>query len=185
MKKTKYTDQQIRLWHEDYIDGTIKVKALCKKHGVKSDTMINQFKRLGLWLRPKGFRANNHKGMYGHVGIDYLYVWFYNHAYKRRAKRKQLEFALTESQFISLVTTDCFHCGKSWQSESRRVNNKLIPMLTVDRLDSNVGYISSNCVSSCKICNTIKMDLSYPTWIIQLRQILDLHDKRVLNQSAA
>jgi hypothetical protein len=119
-----------------------------------------------------GFKPGNHKGINGLDSVQASYLWFKRHAYMRRARIKNLEFALTDAEFIKLVTSNCYYCGKSWRSETRKVHKNVVPMLTIDRMDSEKGYLVENCVSACKRCNTIKMDIPYSEWVDHLKQII-------------
>jgi hypothetical protein len=70
--------------------------------------------------------------------------------YKKSALTKQLHFELELEYFTELVKTTCHYCGVI---QDKGFNG-------IDRIDSKVGYISSNCVSSCKMCNMMKGCLS-------------------------
>jgi hypothetical protein len=140
--------------------------------------MLNSFRRLGLKLRPSGFRPNNCRGKDGKDNLRLRRLWFFNFLYKRRAARKGLEVTITDQQFIELVTSNCHYCNKDWKLETRTCNGRNVQMLTVDRKDSSLGYTPHNCVSCCKRCNTIKMDMSYDEFIKQIKAIaqhLNLH----------
>lgn len=109
------------------------------------------------------FQIGNYKGRAVHpeVSLRSRYLWFFKFAYGRRAKRKNIKITITEDEFISLVTSNCHYCDRPHTEDTRLVNGSLINMLTVDRKDSDKGYIPDNCVPCCKRCNTIKMDMSY------------------------
>lgn len=170
--KPWYTDDQVQHWYVDYKNLELTVREVAKMHNIKHDTMLKGFRRLCLQLRPSGFRKGNSRGMDGADNVKLRMLWFFKFAYKRRAKRKGLEVTLTDDDFIKLVTSDCHYCGQSWQNETRVVNKRPVNMLTIDRKDSTKGYIIENCVSCCKICNTIKMDMPYEVFIAQIRKIL-------------
>lgn len=166
-----YSKEEILSWYQDYRDHTNTARSISQKFQVKHETMIKAFKKLGLTVRIPGFRIGNFRGI---PGIDLLrlhYLWFYKFSYKRRALRKSLSFTLLEDDFIALVTSNCHYCGVSHLSETRNVNKNKVHMLTVDRMDSSKGYIKENCVSACKRCNTIKMDMPYNDFIDQINKI--------------
>lgn len=171
--KMMYSNHSALMWHNDYLDTTKTVDSIAKKHNIKQSTMIRHFKRLGLAIRPSGFRANNWRGLSSVDLVRQRYLWFFNFSYKRIAKRKNLACTLTDDQFIRLVTSDCIYCNKSWKSEFRVVKKQQINMVTIDRIDSTKGYIESNCVPCCKRCNTIKMDMTYIEWIEHLKKIVN------------
>lgn len=170
--KPWYSKDQVLEWHREYLDHTKSAKSVSSKFNIKHDTMLNHFRRLNLHLRPKGFRINNCQGKDGKDNIRLRYLWFFNFGYKRRAARKDYEVTITDDQFITLVTSNCHYCNKDWQTETRLVGNRPIKMLTVDRKDSKIRYTPENCVSCCKLCNTIKMDMGYDQFKDQIRKIM-------------
>lgn len=173
MNTLGYTDSDALKWYEDYKDFSIPVRKVSEKHRVKQCTMLRHFKRLGLPLRPPGFRPGNTKGVNGQDLERLRYLWLYAHAYKRRARLKQLEFTLTEQQFLKIVTSACTYCGAPHTSELRKVRGVAIPMLTVDRKDSSKGYTLDNCVPACKKCNTMKLDYPVQEFLSHARKIYE------------
>jgi hypothetical protein len=107
------------------------------------------------------------------------YLWFFNFAYKRRAKRKGLEVSITNEEFIKLVTSNCHYCDRDWKLENRVVNKRNINMLTIDRKNPKLGYVLDNCVSCCKSCNTAKMDMQYDEFLEKIKIIYN----KLLNTS--
>ena len=83
--------------------------------------------------------------------------------YKMMAKRRSWDFQLTRIEFEKLVLGDCFYCGQPPFREWHTAKSRKIGVLYngVDRFDSSLGYITSNCVSSCYYCNRAKGDLTY------------------------
>jgi len=69
--------------------------------------------------------------------------------YRRRALKKQLDFVITPDDYNSIIKKDCYLCGK--KNEDSHKNG-------IDRIDNNVGYISSNVKPCCCECNYIKKD---------------------------
>jgi len=131
----------------------------------------------------QGFQPGNYRGQQvrPELLVRHQYLWFFKFAYGRRAKRKNIEITLTEDEFIELVTSNCHYCGKDWKTETRRVNKVSVNMLTIDRKDSKLGYHKSNCVSCCKQCNTIKMDMPYEQFISHIKTIIE-HLQRSLDR---
>ena len=83
-------------------------------------------------------------------------------------------FDLSKEVFMKLVISNCHYCGiQPLQREKtkRAKNVKTFYYNGIDRIDNNVGYIESNCVSCCKVCNRAKRELDYDefiNWIDQL-----------------
>lgn len=72
--------------------------------------------------------------------------------YKTRAEPRGYNFELTIDQFSELINKPCHYCGT-------------LPVIGtlngVDRKDNNIGYIVSNCLPCCKVCNWAKRTYSY------------------------
>lgn len=64
--------------------------------------------------------------------------------YKRGAKRRNLSFGLTKSQFLSFEGLACHYCGKE------------VRPISLDRVDNDRGYEMDNIVSCCYACNSLK-----------------------------
>ena len=88
--------------------------------------------------------------------------------YKRGAKSRKLSFDLTKNQFKYLTSQNCHYCGiEPSQSLKQNFNGEYI-YNGIDRLDNSKGYIFSNCVPCCKVCNIAKRDrndLEFIDWI--------------------
>lgn len=158
-------------WYKEYQDLSKSVKYLEKKFGLPTYTLSYVFRRFNLKSRAKGFLINNSRGKQCNDNEALRRLWFYNFAYKRRAAKKNLEFNLTGEQFLKLITSNCFYCGKSYLEETRICNGRKVRMLTVDRIDPSKGYVIDNCVPACKQCNTIKMDYTITEFLSKIKQI--------------
>ena len=82
--------------------------------------------------------------------------------YKISANSKQLEFNLTKGDFMEMVVDQCYYCGIV---QEKGFNG-------VDRLDSSEGYIMSNCVSCCQMCNYIKGSLGPTIFMNRIEHIM-------------
>jgi len=84
-----------------------------------------------------------------------------------------MEWQLTNEEVIALAGSSCYYCGvepnnpfnvfKTKEGSPRkgiknfeRIEEAAIVYNGVDRLDNDVGYITNNTVSCCKICNHAK-----------------------------
>lgn len=78
--------------------------------------------------------------------------------YKYGAKRRNYTFNLSEFFFNDLVSSNCYYCNHPPLSIKYLQNNKDYYIYTngIDRKDNSIGYIESNSVSCCKICNYAK-----------------------------
>lgn len=91
--------------------------------------------------------------------------------YKEQAKKYSRQWELTDDQFRVLTQQNCYYCGVepkhvathgkllATQENGRFVYNG------VDRLNNNLGYISSNCVTCCQQCNLSKKDYTLDEFV--------------------
>lgn len=71
--------------------------------------------------------------------------------YKSSAKIRGFTFDLTKKEFLKAIKQKCYYCGLSG--------------FGIDRVDSSMGYIKSNIVSSCSMCNYMKRSYSKEEFI--------------------
>lgn len=97
--------------------------------------------------------------------------------YKRNSRLRNLQFKLTEQQFIKLCSSPCHYCGVRYSSIlnpyfkingtrnkyalNYKADQKYIKTLTVryngiDRKNNKIGYTVKNSVPCCKTCNRAK-----------------------------
>lgn len=83
--------------------------------------------------------------------------------YQSSAKRSGKSFELTFDQFKSFWQKECYYCGGE--------------MLTIglDRIDNEVGYLLSNVVSCCMMCNWMKRALPQNVFLEQCAKISNKH----------
>jgi hypothetical protein len=82
------------------------------------------------------------------------------HEYKKRAKRDNIEFEITEKDCIPFYNTDCAYCGN-------KING-----LGIDRLDNKIGYKLDNMVPCCSKCNFMKYTMNKEEFIQHIIQIV-------------
>lgn len=78
--------------------------------------------------------------------------------YKNNAKRKNLLFDLPREVFSNLLMGSCTYCGSK-------------DSVGVDRVDSQLGYLESNCVSCCSDCNYAKREMSREKFLSLVERI--------------
>jgi len=94
----------------------------------------------------------------GQASFNYLF-----NIYKRNAKTRNYIFDLSKEQFKELTSNNCHYCNSeptSYIRPSKYTNGSYISN-GVDRIDNNIGYILTNCVPCCTICNRAKGKMSY------------------------
>ena len=82
--------------------------------------------------------------------------------YTRSARDKNLEFKLSLADFTLLTEQLCYYCGTI---QERGFNG-------IDRQNSEVGYVTDNCVSCCQMCNYMKASLSVDAFLGRVEHIL-------------
>lgn len=96
--------------------------------------------------------------------------------YRNGSRVRSLSFLLSKEEFSSLVTGNCFYCGKP---PSALEAYSSIPGFFngIDRVDSSLGYFKENCVPCCRTCNIAKSDMSkldFLSWAKRLYENLNL-----------
>lgn len=79
--------------------------------------------------------------------------------YIMRANRKQIAMELTESEFKTITSLNCYYCGTS----SR---------IGIDRIDSKGGYTRDNVRPCCTKCNMMKYTYSEQEFISHMQKII-------------
>lgn len=94
--------------------------------------------------------------------------------YQNKAKKRGFEWSLTDQEAHDLMTNDCVYCGSSPQQIAHGFKNKDFITLYngIDRVDSTIGYIMSNCVSCCGQCNIMKHETQLSDWFAHMRKII-------------
>lgn len=65
---------------------------------------------------------------------------------KASASKRNIDIELTDEQIIKLIQLNCNYCGE----------NDIDTICGLDRVDNDKGYIKSNVVPSCEMCNMMK-----------------------------
>lgn len=93
-------------------------------------------------------------------------------SYKKDAKKRGLEYELTEEQFKKITSQDCHYCGAKPNniSKSGRHFGDYI-YNGIDRVDNNKGYTMDNVVPCCKVCNIAKHQMTlqdFKDWVSRI-----------------
>lgn len=83
------------------------------------------------------------------------------HQYKKRAKKDNILFMLSQIDCIPFFNSTCTYCGST------------VAGLGIDRVDNTKGYIFDNCTSCCKFCNWMKRDMSREFFLEHVSKIYD------------
>lgn len=103
-------------------------------------------------------------------------------SYKNGAKRRNLEFLLSDDELFKFFKQNCVICGVEPKqvakpSERKYVSNELIVKCSfyyngIDRIDNKKGYILENCRTMCKNCNYAKhksTNEEFEDWLKRIR----------------
>ena len=156
--------------------GQIRYDCICdcgKTHTVSGESIrsgkskscgCNKFE-----YKPKTYNTNRE---------NQIWKQLYKSTIEKRSKKNKWETIITMVEFVKLSKQPCFYCGISPFIEIKdRCNiinaDKDVKIFAngIDRVNSALGYVSDNCVSCCKRCNTAKntmTDNEFKSWIIRL-----------------
>jgi len=95
-------------------------------------------------------------------------LWHYK-SYKNDANKKNIEFNLTEEQFVELCKMPCYYCDVIQDKEFNGLDKKI----------TTNGYNVDNCVSCCRMCNFMKGGVSDVVFINRMEHILT--NKKLVN----
>jgi len=99
-------------------------------------------------------------------------VW---RSYIARAASKGLAWELTRCEFDALISRSCVYCSRppgNIKNNGRNYGHLFYN--GIDRVDNRLGYIKSNVVSCCAICNRAKGTLTtqeFDLWIHDLMRV--------------
>jgi hypothetical protein len=113
-------------------------------------------------------------------------------SYKHAAKKRNLEWGITDGEFFGLIEKQCYYCGRQpsgiariQQRSSLHVREASELLYTgVDRFDNNRGYVVGNVVPCCKRCNIGKNTLSGFEFIELARAIAKNHSQETFDEAA-
>jgi len=93
-------------------------------------------------------------------------------SYRYRAKKKNMEFNLSKERFRELTSKNCFYCGGEPQKlHGRNDLNGGYVFNGIDRIDSKLGYVDGNVIPCCSVCNKMKLDTDYNTFLFRVKKI--------------
>jgi hypothetical protein len=80
------------------------------------------------------------------LAMSYLFA-----IYRCNARNRDLVFEISKEQCFTLFKESCAYCGIPYSNkrEGFQYNG-------IDRIDNQIGYVWSNCIPCCRICNRMK-----------------------------
>lgn len=101
--------------------------------------------------------------------------------YKHSAMKRGFIFELRKDEFVDIVTKECIYCGDKLTNEHNKpFNNGNFLYTGIDRYDNEKGYIKSNCVPCCSVCNRMKTNMGvqeFKNRIIKIIQNVDIWER--------
>ena len=104
----------------------------------------------------------------GEAAKNNLYYQYY-----KSAERRNYTFDLTKEEFYGIATAPCLYCGSQCQSRVKGGGKTSgdFYYTGVDRVDNTLGYTKENCVSCCKVCNSMKLDMDVKNFAEHIKKI--------------
>jgi hypothetical protein len=92
--------------------------------------------------------------------------------YRRNALKANREFRLTREETRKLFKDCCAYCGCEPASVRKdKYGNGVFAYNGIDRVVNELGYVTSNCVSCCAICNHMKHTLPQEKFLKHVKRI--------------
>jgi hypothetical protein len=96
------------------------------------------------------------------------------YVYKTNAKKRDLEWSLTDDEFYGLTREPCHYCGAPpMQVQKTQATSDDYVYNGVDRLDNAMGYVVGNVVPCCGVCNRMKMAMSDKEFLDMIERIYE------------
>ena len=98
-------------------------------------------------------------------------------SYIRNAKKNNRKFDITQKEFGKLTSSKCHYCSSlpSMIKRGGKYNQKSVwgnyQYNGIDRVDNSIGYVKSNCVPCCVICNRAKNKMTYNDFMCYINRI--------------
>lgn len=129
--------------------------------------------------RRLNYAARNHSnvncGCYGHLApkrINARYVRTYVQS-QSGARQRNYFFDLSLEEFVKIVSSPCHYCGVEHSMETKFKKWENVTHNGMDRVDNTQGYVASNVVPCCKLCNRAKNSLPVEDFIEWLDRIAE------------
>lgn len=99
--------------------------------------------------------------------------------YKINAQKSDRTWDLPYETVVGLLFSSCSYCGLP-PSNVDRHGRKSLKYSGIDRVDNKQGYIPTNVVSCCKICNLAKHTLTKETFLSWINRVFKNQEKNAL-----
>ena len=86
----------------------------------------------------------------------------------RTASRRSIKWEISEKDWTDLAIQSCHYCGAN---PGNMISEYGFKYNGLDRIDSTKGYTLTNVVTSCKICNRSKSDMSQEDFYKWIKEV--------------
>lgn len=114
-------------------------------------------------------------GRFGSPAVRYVY-----HTYLQSSKRRDVTFDISDETFERLIFSACHYCGKPPYNETKRTSGTNITYTGIDRVDNSKPYTEHNTVPCCKLCNSMKSNLSEVEFLLHIERLVVWQLGRIL-----
>jgi hypothetical protein len=89
------------------------------------------------------------------------------------------EFALELLWFVEKCHEPCHYCGRTDTNSTTVPSKTNVPLIKdfryngLDRLDNSIGYVPSNCVPCCFVCNRAKQSMPYSDFVRWINDMVE------------
>lgn len=106
--------------------------------------------------------------------------------YARAAKRRSLDWTLSNVDFDHLTSKKCHYCGCAPSNcTNKPTHNGDFIYNGIDRVADEVGYILGNCVPCCRTCNFMKNSMGQHLFLEQIERIFNHQIKNLVSAEVA
>lgn len=96
-------------------------------------------------------------------------------------KKRKWPFELSDEYARKLFESDCYYCGAPPMNTCKSISTSY-KYSGIDRVDSSIGYVESNCVPCCIICNRAKNNMKIGDFFEWVNRLVT-HLNKTIQQS--
>jgi len=95
--------------------------------------------------------------------------------YVQASRRRKLGWGLTKDQARNLFQQPCAYCGQPPRAvKTIPLGRGSFTFNGIDRRDNLQGYVLTNCVACCRVCNIMKQNMSVEEFLAQVGRIWEV-----------